>query len=178
SEASALRRIDRNSGLAHRPATTVSDQLAVSQNDPMSSALWQAHIERALRAARNLRAGWPMPQLALRDPFALRALVAVLLIATFFAAGGDRSRRITAAFNWQGFTTPANYRIDAWITPPPYTARPPVILPGMRPGETAHAASSVAVPVGSILVIRATGLSELDVAVKGGLKEEKTDNPA
>lgn len=174
----ALRRIDRNSGLSHRPATAVSDQLAVTQSDPMSAALWQAHIKRALRAARNLRAGWPVPQLAVRDPFALRALVAVLLIATFFAAGGDRNRRVAAAFNWQGFTTPANYRIDAWVTPPPYTARPPVILPGLRPGEAARAASSVAVPTGSILVIRATGLSELDVAVKGGLKEDKPDNPA
>ena len=179
SEAEALRRIDRNSGLSHRPATAVSDQLAVSQNDPMSAALWQAHIERALRAARNLRAGWPMPQLAMRDPFALRALVAVLLIATFFSAGGDRGRRIAAAFNWQGFTTPANYRIDAWVTPPPYTARPPVILQGLRPGETMRAAAGpVTVPAGSILVIRATGLNELDIAVKGGLKEEKADNPA
>ncbi len=177
-QAEALRRIDRNSGLSHRPATAVSDRLAVTQSDPMSAALWQAHVERALRAARNLRAGWPVPQLAVRDPFALRALVAVLLIAAFFSAGGDRYRRVAAAFNWQGFTTPANYRIDAWVTPPPYTARPPVILPGVRPGENVRAASSIAVPVGSILVVRATGLNELDIAVKGGLKEEKSDNPA
>jgi len=177
-QADALRRIDRHSGLSHRPATAVSDRLAVTQSDPMSAALWQAHVERALRAARNLRAGWPMPQLAVRDPFALRALVAVLLIATFFAAGGDRNRRIAAAFNWQGFTTPANYRIDAWVTPPPYTARPPVILSSLRPGETARAAPTIAVPAGSILVIRATGLSELDVAVKGGLKDEKAENAA
>ena len=177
--AEALRRIDRNSGLSHRPATAVSDRLAVTQSDPMSAALWQVHIERALRAARNLRAGWPVPQLAVRDPMALRALVAVLLIAAFFSAGGDRGRRIAAAFNWQGFTTPANYRIDAWITPPPYTARPPVILPGLRPGETARAAlPAVAVPAGSALVVRATGLNELDITVKGGLKEEKPDNPA
>ena len=177
-QAEALRRIDRNSGLSHRPATAVSDRLAVTQSDPMSAALWQAHIERALRAARNLRAGWPVPQLAVRDPMALRALVAVLLIATFFSAGGDRGRRIAAAFNWQGWSTPANYRIDAWVTPPPYTARPPVILPGLRPGENARNASTIAVPAGSILVIRATGLNELDIAVKGGLKEEKSDNPA
>ena len=177
-QADALRRIDRNSGLSHRPATAVSDRLAVTQNDPMSAALWQAHLAHALRAARNLRAGWPVPQLAVRDPFALRALVAVLLIATFFSAGGDRYRRVAAAFNWQGFTTPANYRIDAWVTPPPYTARPPVILPGLRPGENVRAASSIAVPAGSILVIRATGLNELDIAVKGGLKEEKSGNPA
>src|SRR6188474_564137 len=177
-EAEALRCIDHNSGVLHRPATAVSDRLAVTQSDPMSTALWQAHLTRALRAARNLRAGWPMPQLVARDPFALRALVAVLLIATFFAAGGDRGRRVAAAFNWQGFTTPANYRIDAWVTPPAYTARPPLILAGLRPGETARSGPAVAVPAGSILVIRATGLNELDVVVKGGLKEETAENPA
>ena len=53
-----------------------------------------------------------------------------------------------------------------------------MILPGLRPGENARAASTIAVPAGSILVIRATGLNELDIAVKGGLKEEKADNPA
>src|SRR5258708_8101415 len=124
----------------------------------MGGAVWQEYVERALRAARNLRAGWPVPQLAVRDPFALRALVAVLLISTFFAAGGDRGRRIAAAFNWQGFTTPANYRIDAWVTPPPYTARPPLILPGMRPGETTRTPSSVAFPPRSILLIRPPSL--------------------
>ena len=43
-EADALRRIDRISGLLHRPATAISDQLAVTQSDPMSAALWQAHV--------------------------------------------------------------------------------------------------------------------------------------
>ncbi len=45
------------------------------------------HVERALRAARALKAGPPQPLLAMRDPFALRALVLVLVVASFFAAG-------------------------------------------------------------------------------------------
>jgi hypothetical protein len=49
----ALRRLDRDSGLAHRPATAVSDNLAVTSNDPVSLALWRAHLERALRSARG-----------------------------------------------------------------------------------------------------------------------------
>ncbi len=40
-----------------------------------------------------------------------------------------------AAFDWQGVVAPANFRVDAWVTPPPYTARPPILLPGMRAGE-------------------------------------------
>ena len=108
----------------------------------MTQALWRVHVERALAAARKLRAGWPMPHLSARDPVAIRALVLVLAVATFFVAGGDRERRVAAAFNWQGVVTPANYRIDAWVAPPPYTQRPPVILPGMRPGEAQRASAS------------------------------------
>lgn len=177
SKTDGLKRLDRNSGVLHRPATAVADRLAVTQTDPMSAALWQAHVERAEEAARKVRPGWPSPQFALRDPYALRALAAVLVVATFVAAGGDRTRRIAAAFNWQGVVAPANYRIDAWVTPPPYTARPPVILAGLRPGENARLSAPVNVPAKSVLVIRATGVSDLDLTVKGGLHEDKSDNP-
>ena len=49
-----------------------------------ATALWRAHVERALGAAKALKAGVPAPHVAARDPFALRALVLVLVVATFF----------------------------------------------------------------------------------------------
>src|SRR5215467_9836489 len=170
SRVEGLRRLDRNSGLPHRPATAIADKIAAPTEDSYSVALWRAHIERALRAAKTLKAGTPMPQLAQRDPFAVRALVAMLVVATFFAAGGERMKRIAAAFDWQGVMMPANFRIDAWVSPPPYTGRPPVILPGLRPGEPAQTAAALSVPAGSTLVIRASGI-HLDVATSGGVAE-------
>ena len=170
-----LRRLDRSSGEGHRPASAVADEIAANQHDPVAQALWRAHIERALLSARKFRAGWPQPKLSLRDPLALRALVLLLVAVTFFAAGGERIKRVAAAFDWQGVVTPANYRIDAWVTPPVYTGRPPVMLPGMRPGETAQNAPPVAVPAGSQLVVRATGNVRFDVASKGGLEDAKAD---
>jgi uncharacterized protein (TIGR02302 family) len=166
-----LRRLDRRSGEIHRPATAVSDHIAANGNDPVAQALWQAHVERALLSARKIKAGWPMPRLSLRDPMALRALVSILMVATFFAAGGERFKRVAAAFDWHGVVAPANFRIDAWITPPVYTGRPPVMLPGLRPGETAQNAASVAVPSGSQLVIRATGKVNFDIIRKGGIED-------
>src|SRR5262249_21167242 len=90
-----LRRLDTVSRLAHRPATTIADEMA-SPDDVWSKALWRAHVEQALGKLRSLRAGLPRPRLMLRDPFALRALVLLLVVATFVAAGGERIRRITA----------------------------------------------------------------------------------
>jgi uncharacterized protein (TIGR02302 family) len=166
----ALRRLDRNSGLRHRPATAIADEIAVPTTDSHAIALWRAHIERALRAAKTLKAGTPVPRLALRDPIAVRALVVVLMVATFIAAGGERMKRFSAAFDWQGVMTPANFRIDAWVSPPTYTGKPPLILQGLRPGEPVQTAAAVSVPAGSILVIRASGI-HLAVVASGGLAE-------
>src|SRR5262249_32690737 len=152
------------------------DEIATDKADSVSVALWRAHVERALRAAQTLKAGVPVPQLARRDPFALRALVAIALVASFFAAGGDRMRRIAAAVDWHGVMAPANYRIDVWINPPPYTGKPPVILVGLRPSEPAPTTTpALTVPAGSMLIIRSTGQVRLDVATTGGLEEPKTD---
>ena len=166
-----LRRLDRSTGERHRPATALADHIAANSQDPVAQALWRAHVEQALLSARKFKAGWPTPQLSLRDPMAFRALVLILVVASFFAAGGERFKRITAAFDWHGVVAPANFRIDAWVTPPPYTGRPPVMLQGLRPGDTAQASTAVAVPTGSQLVIRATGKVSFDIVRRGGLED-------
>jgi uncharacterized protein (TIGR02302 family) len=171
--AEALRRLDRRSGVPHRPATTIADELAVTPADPYSQALWQAHMARTLAAARAFKAGWPSPRLSIRDPYALRGLVLIAAIATFVAAGGERWKRVAMAFDWQGVVLPANFRVDAWVTPPPYTGKAPVILAGVHPGEMSKIDAEpnlpVAVPVGSTLVVRATGKLNLEVSGRGGV---------
>ncbi|MEJ0078845.1 MAG: TIGR02302 family protein [Alphaproteobacteria bacterium] len=171
-----LRRLDRGSGLKHRPATAIADELAAGEQDQVSQALWRAHVEQALRAANALKAGTPRPRLHLFDPVAVRALVVLLVCATFFAASGERVKRITAAFDWAGVVQAKNFRVDAWVTPPAYTARPPVILPGIRAGEPHQAALIQTVPAGSVLVIRASGASHLDVVTSGGIAEASREN--
>ena len=183
-DAEALRRLDRVSGEKHRPATAVTDEIAANSHDPVSQALWQAHVERALMSARKLRAGWPSPRLSLRDPIALRALTLILVATTFIAAGGERWKRVAAAFDWHGVVAPANFRVDAWVNPPAYTGRPPVMLTGQQPadGSAAMASAPVSVPAGSQLIVRATGNVHLEVTRKGGLDEvadtDKTALPA
>jgi uncharacterized protein (TIGR02302 family) len=174
----ALQRLDRNSGVPHRPATTIADSRATGDGDPVADALWRAHLQRAAETARGLRAGWARPHLAARDPYALRALLLLALVTTFFAASGERTQRIAAAFDWRGVVTPKLYRVDAWITPPAYSGRAPVLLPGIRhdapaPGEVA----SISVPAQSELVVRATGLDEIGLTVRGDLTEEQADSP-
>src|SRR5256714_2563159 len=124
-----LRRLDRSSGLTHRPATALADDLAAGEQDQVSVALWRAHVEQALRAANALKAGTPRPRLPLFDPIAVRALVALLVCATFFAASGERVKRVTPAFAWPGVVRAKNFRRPPWVTPPAYMCHPPAILP-------------------------------------------------
>ncbi|SEN98973.1 TIGR02302 family protein [Bradyrhizobium sp. OK095] len=165
----ALGRLDRGSGIRHRPATTLTDTL--TSQDPIAKVLWQAQRERTLASLKRIRAGLPQPRLALHDPWALRGLVMVMLVATFFAAGDERAMRLGAAFDWNGVLAPTNVRVDAWVTPPLYTGKPPVILSAANKEAAALPASGpLAVPAGSTLIVRSSGGS-LDVVVSGGLKE-------
>ena len=164
----ALGRLDRGTGIRHRPATALSDTL-VSQ-DPVALALWQAQRERTLASIKRIRAGLPSPRLALHDPWALRALVAVTLVAAFIAAGDERAMRVAAAFDWNGVLSPANIRVDAWVTPPPYTAKPPIILSAANKEAAIPAAGPLPVPAGSTLIVRSSG-GTLDVVVGGGVTE-------
>ncbi|HEY4973692.1 MAG TPA: TIGR02302 family protein [Steroidobacteraceae bacterium] len=164
----ALSRLDRRSGIRHRPATALTDTLATQ--DPVSQALWQAQRERTLASVKRIRAGLPSPRLAIHDPWALRALVAVLLVAAYVAAGDERMLRTEAAFDWNGVLSPANIRVDAWVTPPIYTAKPPIILSAANKEAAAPAAGPLSVPAGSTLIVRSSG-GTLDVVAGGGVIE-------
>jgi uncharacterized protein (TIGR02302 family) len=163
-----LSRLDRGSGIRHRPATALTDTLKTQ--DPVAQALWQVQRERTLASIRRIRAGLPSPRLAIHDPWALRALVAVMLVATFIAAGDERSLRTEAAFDWNGVLSPANIRVDAWVTPPLYTGKPPVILSAANKEATIPATGALPVPAGSTLIVRSSG-GTLDVAADGGVSE-------
>ncbi len=164
----ALSRLDRGTGIRHRPATALTDTL--STKDPIAQALWREQRERTLASIRRIRAGLPSPRLPIHDPWALRALVMVMLAAAYVAAGDERSLRIAAAFDWNGVLAPANVRVDAWVTPPVYTGKPPVILSAARDAASPDSAAPLPVPAGSTLLVRSSG-GTIDVAVGGGVTE-------
>ena len=170
-----LSRLDRGSGIRHRPATALTDTLKTQ--DPVAQALWQAQRERTLASIKRIRAGLPSPRLAIHDPWALRALVVVLLVATYVAAGDERGLRTEAAFDWNGVLSPANIRVDAWVTPPVYTGKPPIILSAANKEAAVPASGPLPVPSGSTLIVRSSGGS-LDVVAGGGVTETQAKEQA
>jgi uncharacterized protein (TIGR02302 family) len=163
-----LTRLDRGSGIAHRPATALTDTLTTQ--DPIARALWLAQRERTLASIKRIKAGLPAPRLSLHDPWALRALVLVLLVATYVAAGDERGLRVGSAFDWNGVLTPVTIRVDAWVTPPLYTGKPPIILSAANKEGALPSSGPLAVPAGSTLIVRSSG-GTLDVVTGGGVTE-------
>lgn len=178
-ERDAIARLDARSALAHRPATAISDTLATRPEDAVGAALWRAHLARAMAAARALNAGSPAPGVAAKDPRAVRALALLAVVATFFVASGDRLGRITAAFDWHALVPVAPYRLDAWVDPPGYTGRAPLVLPGLRSDDPSTLnAVALQVPTGSVLVVRAAGIDTNALKLEGGITEEAKPEPA
>ncbi len=163
-----LSRLDRGTGIRHRPATALTDTLA--SKDPIAQALWREQRKRTLASIKRIRAGLPSPRLAIHDPWALRALVMVMVAAAYVAAGDERRMRIAPAFDWNGVLAPANVRVDAWVTPPVYTGKPPVILSANRDAASPDSGAPLPVPSGSTLLVRSSG-GTIDVVVGGGVTE-------
>ena len=164
----ALGRLDRGTGIRHRPATALTDTLATK--DPVAQALWREQRERTLASIKRIRAGLPSPRLPIHDPWALRALVVVMVAAAYVAAGDERTMRIAAAFDWNGVLAPANVRVDAWVTPPVYTGKPPIILSAANKDAGGPDSGPLPVPAGSTLLVRSSG-GTIDVVVGGGVTE-------
>jgi uncharacterized protein (TIGR02302 family) len=124
-------RLDRDSGAGHQPATSLSDSLANDHGDPTTRALWAAHQARLARSVETIRVAPPAPRMVERDPYAVRFGVAFLAFAAAIAAGPELYGRLAAAFDWRGgdvALAAAGNRVDAWIDPPPYASRPPVVI--------------------------------------------------
>ncbi len=150
----ALRRIERASGLRHRPLVALSDEIADPNAGPDTRRLWQAHRARLANGLKRLSAGRPRSELPSRDPYALRYSLTIALIAVVALGGWDWRSRLAGSILHSGPAATAVTSVDAWITPPAYTRRPPVML-----SAAARKADGgdITVPEGSVLVVRFNG---------------------
>ena len=155
----ALKRIDRASGLGHSPASLLEDALANPGRDPATDALWALHKRRAEASVAMLKAGRPSPRAVDLDRFALRGGILAALLACAVIAGPQRYARVAAAFDFgTASAAGASTRLDAWIDPPPYTGKAPMLLDlaSASARDTAHP-QRLAAPAGSVVVIRSSG---------------------
>jgi uncharacterized protein (TIGR02302 family) len=161
-----LRRLEVNSSLAHRPLLALHDRRVEEESSPEGAFLWEEHQNRLAASIRRLRSGLPRSDWMGRDPYALRNGLALALIAVFVLKGADWRTELKASM--APVSTPAvAATLDAWITPPSYTGKPPLLLTSPETLRQLAEKGEIVVPENSSLIIR------FNNAVKPGVKLTK-----
>lgn len=139
----AERRLERDSGLIHRPVSERHDVLV--GDDPFAQQLWALHRARGLPS--KFRFTVPKTDIGARDPQGLRWYLLIALAVSLVLARNDFGSRLISAFDGGAG---AAATLDAWIDPPPYTGLP---LMSLHAGDSAL----IRVPQGSMLNLRVHG---------------------
>ena len=132
--AEADRLLEARNGLEHQPVAAQDD--APASDSPFARALWHEHQRRMAERIAALDAGYPMPDIARHDRYALRTVPALLFVIALAYSGSNGAGRLSDAFRFETASQDEpGARLDAWITPPAYTGRAPIFLTGRDTGS-------------------------------------------
>ncbi|PBB26720.1 MULTISPECIES: TIGR02302 family protein [unclassified Mesorhizobium] len=146
------RRIEAANELLHSPVLVQADRPS-GRESSFSQALWREHQKRMAARLDSLGADLPRTRVPERDPWGLRAVAALLLVTAFAFSFGPTGGRIADGFSTHGAHDAVPPRIDAWVTPPAYTGKPPIFLTA----DANQATPTFHVPEGSDVSLRVTG---------------------
>ncbi|MER9894364.1 TIGR02302 family protein [Mesorhizobium sp. M0119] len=157
SSAEVDRRIEAANRLLHSPVQVQTDRPS-GKESIFSQALWREHQRRMADRLGELGGDVPRTRVPERDPWALRAVAALLLVTAFAFSFGPSGGRLSDGFVARAARDVVPPRIDAWVTPPAYTGRPPVFLNApVLANNATQAAPTFTVPEGSDVSLRVTG---------------------
>jgi uncharacterized protein (TIGR02302 family) len=146
------RRIEAANNLLHSPVLVQADQPS-GRESSFSQALWREHQKRMAARLDSLGADLPRTHVPERDPWGLRAIAPLMLVTAFAFSFGPAGGRIADGFSARSVHDAVPPRIDAWVTPPAYTGKPPVFLTA----DANQATPTFHVPEGSDVSLRVTG---------------------
>ncbi|PKP80924.1 MAG: hypothetical protein CVT79_12975 [Alphaproteobacteria bacterium HGW-Alphaproteobacteria-18] len=156
-ETDVVRALEGQSEL--RPVSSLTDRPADPSAGP--AHLWQAHRARLLSEISNLRLPGFSAEWGALDPYRLRYLVPLAVVALAVIAGPAGPGRVARAISPDlGALAGADRMIvEAWVTPPDYTGRAPIFLQaGMK---------DVRVPIGSEVTLRTQAPSSPKLILRG-----------
>jgi uncharacterized protein (TIGR02302 family) len=148
----ALRHLEIHSELAHRPLTALKDRLP-AESIATSKTIWGEHLARTSRSIRALKVGRPRSDWMARDPFALRNALGLGLIVALVLNGSNWRDEVASSLNVPLAGT-SSVTLDAWITPPSYTGKPPLLLTGPELAARLAKSGEIVVPERSMLIVR------------------------
>ena len=156
----AMRRMEQHSDIQHRGLSGRSDDLVAESHDYETSLLWEEHKQRQLAALESVKLSPPKSAWRLFDPIALRVPVALAAFASLLLGSGDLISNTQNAFNFLPTAATQILSIDAWLKPPSYTGKQPVLLTSAAMREKLTDSHEILTPENSSLSIRALGAAK------------------
>jgi uncharacterized protein (TIGR02302 family) len=160
----AMRRLEQNSDITHRPVSSAQDKVASEIMDPRADAMWEEHQRRQLAKLGNVKVTPPQSRWRLFDPMALRVPVAMALLAALLLGPGSLTQNIQEATRIAPPVPPIPLTLDAWLKPPAYTGRPPLLLTSPQMQAKLESGGVIEVPENAMLSLRLSGGDQPTIA--------------
>lgn len=157
SRLTAMRRMEQHSTINHRSLSSRADDLVAEGRDERTQALWEEHRRRQLQALENVKLSPPKSAWRLFDPTALRVPVALAAFASLMLGSGDLISNTRNAMNFAPPVIATPPSLDAWLKPPSYTGKQPILLTSAAMRDKLSSSPEILIPENSSLSIRAVG---------------------
>ena len=157
SEQASQHLLDRQSDL--RPISSLSDRPARPVGD--AQALWTRHRDRLVAELKRIRVPSLGQEWRAVDPFWMRAVTPLVILALAIVAGQDAPGRLYRALtpDYGALVGADRMVVEAWVTPPEHTGRPPLFL--------RTDLDRLQVPAGSEVTLRTSAHSAPVLVLKG-----------
>ena len=156
----ALRKLEQASNVDHRGLSSAHDELATEIMDPRAETLWAEHKQRQLAQLKSVKLAPPQSRWRQFDPYALRVPVALGLVAALFLGQGSFTQNLREAVRITPAVPAIPLNLDAWLKPPTYTGRPPVLLTSPVMKEKFASGGEIEVPEKSVFTLRVSGADD------------------
>ncbi len=160
----AMRHVEQHQAIDHRRLSSVKDEVAAELVHPTVDALWDEHKRRLLAGLDRLKLKWPRSHWREFDPRALRVAVVMACVAAFFLGPNDLASNLRESARLAPEKPAIPLMLDAWLKPPVYTGRPPVLLTNPQLQEKLASGAGIEIPEGATFTMRLAGASEPTVA--------------
>ncbi len=176
----AMRKLEQNAGMAHRKVSSIDENLAPEFGSPEAATIWAEHKRRQWAGLEATAVAPPRSHWRFFDPRALRVPVALGVLASLLLGSGDFTSNLREAAAVQNPVPPKPLTIDAWLKPPAYTGKAPLLLTSPAMIEKLAKGESIEVPANAIFTLRVAGAKNPAISFHplGGGKEVLNDTTA
>ncbi len=160
SRLSAMRRLEAAATISHRALSSVEDRMAAEFMDPRMDAMWEEHQRRQLSVLNTVKVSAPRSAWRAFDPQALRVPVFLVALVALLLGTGDLTSNLKEATRLVPAVAPKPLTLDAWLRPPAYTGKPPLLLTAPSMAEKLARGENILVPENSQFTARIAGASD------------------